>query len=62
MLYKVVLTFESVDEILKWYHLDEKSLVKYVHKNKFKKLEIKFLVDQIFLVFLRKGKTIIEKG
>ena len=32
MLYKVVLTFESVDEILKCDHLDETSLVKYVHK------------------------------
>ena len=31
MLYKVVLTFESVDEILKCDHLDETSLVKYVH-------------------------------
>ena len=32
MLYKVVLTFESVDEILKCDQLDETSLVKYVHK------------------------------
>ena len=32
MLYKVVLTFESVDEIRKCDHLDETSLVKYVHK------------------------------
>ena len=31
MLYKLVLTFESVDEI-KCDHLDETSLVKYVHK------------------------------
>ena len=39
MLYKVVLTFESVDEILKCDHLDETSLVKYVHK-KLKEFEI----------------------
>ena len=32
MLYKVVLTFESADGILKCDHLDETSLVKYVHK------------------------------
>ena len=32
MLYKMVLTFESVDGILKCDHLDETSLVKYVHK------------------------------
>ena len=32
MLYKMVLTFESVDGILKCNHLDETSLVKYVHK------------------------------
>ena len=38
-LYKVVLTFESVDEILKCDHLDETSLVKYVHK-KLKEFEI----------------------
>ena len=32
MLYKMVLTFESVDGILKCDPLDETSLVKYVHK------------------------------
>ena len=32
MLYKMVLTFESANGILKCDHLDETSLVKYVHK------------------------------
>ena len=48
MLYKVVLTFESVDGILKCDHLEETSLVKYVHKKIEKIRDITFGKPNLF--------------
>ena len=60
MLYKVILTFESVDEILKYDHSNENSLVVLLHGNicfsAFENMEIEKKLLKFDMSHLREGK------